>query len=184
VKNVLKISSPRLEESLEKPDSPTSLSPSAVSLTAPVKAIFRRYCKSITIALIFIVIPLTARAATVTFPGSDPKTIHVEIAKSSSEQARGLMFRESLEADSGMWFVFSDDKPRVFWMKNVRFPIDIIFIDKDMYIRKIIGSARPCLSEPCARYMSGYKVRYVLEAPAGYCESNAVEEKQRVIFRP
>jgi len=140
--------------------------------------------KSLSLALIFTAIAVTARAATVTFPGAGLKTIKVEIARSTSEQARGLMFRESLEPDSGMWFVFTDDKQRVFWMKNVRFPIDIIFIDKDMYIRKIIGSALPCLSEPCARYSSGYKVRYVLEAPAGYCQRNAVKEKQRVIFRP
>lgn len=94
------------------------------------------------------------------------------------------MFRESLGPDRGMWFIFPDDKPRVFWMKNVRFPIDIIFIDKDMYIRRIVSSASPCLSEPCEKHMSGHKVRYVLEAPAGFCDNNGVKENQRVIFRP
>jgi hypothetical protein len=83
-----------------------------------------------------------------------------------------------------MWFIFNDDRPRAFWMKNVRFPIDIIFIDKNLYIRKIVGSAVPCASEPCDTYLSGHKARYVLETPAGYCERNGVKENQRVIFRP
>ena len=140
--------------------------------------------KLISFALIFAAIPITALAATVTFPGAESKTIEVEIANSSRELARGLMFRESLEPDRGMWFVFPDDGLRVFWMKNVRFPIDIIFIDKDLYIRRIVGSASPCLSEPCERYLSGHKVRYVLEAPAKFCEKNGIKERQRVIFRP
>ncbi len=125
-----------------------------------------------------------ARAASIIFVGANSKTITVEVVETAQERQRGLMFRASLKASHGMWFIFPEDEFRAFWMKNVRFPIDIIFIDKDFYIRKIWNSVPPCYAEPCERYESGFKARYVLEAPAGFCERNGVNEKQRVIFRP
>lgn len=142
--------------------------------------------KSIVLTLLIAtLLPLDARGASVSFTEANrAKKIKVEIAKTESERARGLMFRASLAENQGMWFDFPDDKVRVFWMKNVRFPIDIIFIDKDFFIRKIWNSAPPCYAVPCPRYFSGSKVRYALEAPAGFCESNGIKEKQRIIFRP
>src|SRR3989338_8726384 len=55
--------------------------------------------------------------------------ITVEIADSIDEQAIGLMYRTELAADSGLLFVFSEEKQRVFWMKNTKIPLDIIFVD-------------------------------------------------------
>ena len=79
-----------------------------------------------------------------------------------------------------MWFIFSDDAERVFWMKNVTFPLDMIFIDKSFAIRKIIRMVPPCIQEPCPRYYSGVPVRYALEVPGGYCDRKGVKEGQKV----
>src|SRR5207253_237768 len=57
------------------------------------------------------------------------KTFVLEVAQSEPQQQKGLMKRDSLPEDHGMLFVFSDEKPRAFWMKNVRFPLDIVFLD-------------------------------------------------------
>ena len=59
------------------------------------------------------------------------KTFTLEIADNLRNQQRGLMYRESLPADRGMIFVFSEEEPRAFWMANVKFPLDILFLDKD-----------------------------------------------------
>lgn len=121
-------------------------------------------------------------AATVTFPAAGMARIEAEIADEPGEIARGLMFRRGLDEGKGMWFVFPDDAPRTFWMKNVAFPIDIIYIDRDFFIKKIWKAVPPCLAPPCARYRSGSPIRYTLETPAGFCDKNGVRENQKVIF--
>ncbi len=57
------------------------------------------------------------------------KRFSVEIADNEEEQARGLMFRESMADDRGMLFIFEDDQPRAFWMKNTYIPLDILYFD-------------------------------------------------------
>jgi len=123
------------------------------------------------------------RAATVTFPASpDAPRLFVEVADDEPERRRGLMFRESLPQGRGMWFVFERAGPLAFWMKNVKFPIDIIFLDDERYIVKIWKAVAPCLTGPCPNYPSIVPARYVLEAPAGFCDDYRITEGQRVMF--
>src|SRR5437667_1419898 len=56
------------------------------------------------------------------------QTFTLEVADTDSTREFGLMKRDSMPADHGMIFVFSRDEPRGFWMKNTRFPLDILFI--------------------------------------------------------
>ena len=121
--------------------------------------------------------------ATVSFVDAGSVMIDVEIADTEVERAMGLMFRSSIPDDKGMWFIFEKIAPQTFWMKNVSFPIDILFIDKDYVIRKIWNSVPPCMSDPCEFYQSGVEIKYTLETAAGFCEANGVEENQRVIFK-
>jgi uncharacterized protein len=53
----------------------------------------------------------------------------IEIANTDPTREKGLMQRDSMPADHGMIFVFPDEKPRDFWMKNTRFDLDIAFLD-------------------------------------------------------
>jgi uncharacterized membrane protein (UPF0127 family) len=84
------------------------------------------------------------------------KTIHVELAKTHAERQKGLMFRDNLEVDSGMLFIFPAEKILKFWMKDTIIPLDILFFDKDgRFINKIVNvppltltnrvSARPAI---------------------------------------
>lgn len=57
------------------------------------------------------------------------KTFTIEIARTDADRQRGLMHRESLPADRGMLFIFDREEPRAFWMKNVPFALDLIFLD-------------------------------------------------------
>ena len=62
------------------------------------------------------------------------KTIIVEIANSQAEHRIGLMNHNELEKDHGMLFIFEEEKIHSFWMKNMKFSIDIIWIDSNEYI--------------------------------------------------
>jgi uncharacterized protein len=94
-------------------------------------------------------------------------TVKVEIADSPEEWSKGLMFRDSLEENQGMLFIFPDEKYRNFWMKNTFIPLDIIFISSDFEIIDVT-TMQPCKQDICLSYKSQKPARYVLELNAGY----------------
>ncbi len=103
------------------------------------------------------------------------KIIHVEIADEPEEREKGLMFRENLKNDGGMFFVFDYEMNLTFWMKNTIIPLDIIFIDKDMVIIKIHENAQPCKGDPCEIYSSEEHSKYVLEVNGGFSKVNNIQ---------
>lgn len=66
------------------------------------------------------------------------KEIQVELADTPEKRALGLMFRQNLEENSGMLFVFEREGIYPFWMKNTRIPLSIAFIDKNNVIIDIL----------------------------------------------
>jgi uncharacterized membrane protein (UPF0127 family) len=91
----------------------------------------------------------------------------IEIAQDDASRTRGLMFRDSMPADHGMLFLFSDMQPRAFWMKNTHIPLDILFFDADYKLVSVQERVPPCRSDPCAQYPSEGPAQYVLELNAG-----------------
>ncbi len=59
----------------------------------------------------------------------DDIELTVQVADTDHRRADGLMFQEELPFDEGMLFVFDDSKKRSFWMSNMQFSLDIIWID-------------------------------------------------------
>lgn len=70
-------------------------------------------------------------------------SFQVELADTAEEQAKGLMFRDSLDPSGGMLFVFPQPQPVAFWMKNTFIPLDMIFIDERKRIVGITKMAEP-----------------------------------------
>jgi uncharacterized membrane protein (UPF0127 family) len=102
------------------------------------------------------------------------KTFSVEIADSSEEQELGLMFRDSMPADHGMIFIFPDEAPRSFWMKNTRIPLDIMYFDRDLKMVSISADTPPCRVTRCPSYPSVTPAKYVLELNGGSAASLGV----------
>lgn len=95
---------------------------------------------------------------------SGQHVFEVEIARTHSEQQRGMMYRRSMEDHEGMFFPFQKDRLASFWMKNTYIPLDIIFIDSAGRIVNIAENAEPLSQES---QTSHGKVRAVLEIKGG-----------------
>lgn len=104
-----------------------------------------------------------------------------EVADSEEDRQLGLMFRESLADNQGMLFIFNDEARHAFWMKNMRFPLDIIWISGDKQIVDIKTNVPPC-DESCVGLEPRVPARYVLETPAGFIERNRVKIGQQAVF--
>ncbi len=96
----------------------------------------------------------------------------VEIADDSSLRSRGLSYRDGLEPGTGMLFVYPDEDERSFWMRGMRFCLDIVWINDG----EIVGAAENVCPEPgvpesdLTSYVSPEPVQFVLEVPAGWLD--------------
>ena len=110
----------------------------------------------------------------------------VEIAGSSEERARGLMFREELGENQGMLFVYEEEADRSFWMKNTLIPLDIIFLDSDFEVINIEqADPQPNTSdENLRRYRSERPAQYVLELNQNRSNEIGLEKGSEMSFRP
>lgn len=92
----------------------------------------------------------------------------VEIADDDAERTRGLMYREHMDADAGMLFLFDRQEPQAFWMKNTRIPLDILYFDQGWLLVGWSLNTPPCsLGNDCPGYPSKVPARFVLELNAG-----------------
>ncbi|MFH1830478.1 MAG: DUF192 domain-containing protein [Pseudomonadota bacterium] len=96
----------------------------------------------------------------------------VEIAQTDEEKAQGLMDRESLPENAGMWFVFSQPVQEEFWMKDTLMPLDIVFVGEDMKVVHIKENAVPKSVEMIS---SPVPFMYVLEINAGKVAEHGIE---------
>ena len=94
------------------------------------------------------------------------KNIAIEIADEPEEIIKGLGGRDELDANSGMLFIFPNPITPSFWMKDMQFPIDVVWIDENLEIIAITPSL-PVESFPDSVSPPG-PVKYVLEVNAGY----------------
>ena len=92
------------------------------------------------------------------------ETIKLEIAETNYERNIGLSSHYTLSLDWGMIFLFENYGEQRFYMKGMRFPIDIIWIDENFTVTRVLNNAQPC-TNGCETY-SGF-AKYVLEVNSG-----------------
>ena len=102
------------------------------------------------------------------------KCIDLEVMNTDEEKAKGLMFRESLDEDKGLLFLYFVEGERNFWMKNVKFPIDIIWLDKNNEIIHIERDVPGCLEVNCPTYSAGTNALNVIEVNANFTLENNI----------
>ena len=108
-------------------------------------------------------------------PHNELIEVHVEISDSSEARAQGLMFRTELPEGQGMLFVFEEEKPLSFWMKNTLIPLDIIFFDNGgQFVSR--DTMIPCTRDPCQGYLSEGPAQFALEVPVGIAEYEGIGE--------
>jgi uncharacterized membrane protein (UPF0127 family) len=105
--------------------------------------------------------------------------LDIEVASTDYEVQTGLMYRKDMADRQGMLFVFQDEAPHSFYMKNTLIALDILFIDSDLEIVNIHRNARP-LNE--AGIPSGGPVQYVLEVKAGMSDRWGLREGDRIQY--
>jgi uncharacterized membrane protein (UPF0127 family) len=99
--------------------------------------------------------------------------VKVDLALTEVEQTQGLSGRSSLAPNTGMLFVFDQSSRQLFWMPDMNFSIDMIWITPNMKVDYIEKDATPA-SYP-ATFGPGANdgvAKYVLEVPAGFSEKN------------
>ncbi|OHA26775.1 MAG: hypothetical protein A3C06_01375 [Candidatus Taylorbacteria bacterium RIFCSPHIGHO2_02_FULL_46_13] len=108
-------------------------------------------------------------------------TITAEVINSELEMAIGLGGREGLLPETGMWFEFGSNSRWGIWMKDMRFPIDIMWIDENMSIVTIAEKISPD-TYPRVFYPSSDAL-FVLEVPAGFVENSQIETGNTLLVR-
>ena len=86
--------------------------------------------------------------------------------EATDDIAKGLMYREKMEADHGMLFIFPTIQKHSFWMKNTLIPLDIIWLDEKKEVVFIAKNAQPC-TEECSLIIPDKNAKYVLEINTG-----------------
>jgi uncharacterized membrane protein (UPF0127 family) len=116
---------------------------------------------------------------TLAFFEFDGQRIELEVAKTQQEQARGLQFRENLPSDRGMLFPVEPAAAVQLWMKDVNFPLDMIFLHDGLVI-EIAEQVPPCESDLCPLYGPDQTVDAVVEVAGGLTERLGIEKGDRV----
>jgi uncharacterized membrane protein (UPF0127 family) len=105
------------------------------------------------------------------------------LADSFLKRAIGLMYRESIAEDECMLFTFSGESMIGIWMKSMKFPIDIIWLDSEKKITTIKEALQPCKSIfSCKTYYPERKSMYVIELRSGFVKKNSINNLTEIRF--
>lgn len=141
---------------------------------------FRRATR--TLAALSFVACSSANAQAISYVTLKGKTFYVELAETDEQHASGLMFRERMAADRGMFFIFRNEYMQAFWMKNTLIPLDMLYFDKKFRVVSVQSNVPPCKADPCPSYPSSGPAMYVLELNGGTADKLGVKPGDSLEF--
>lgn len=104
----------------------------------------------------------------------------IELAETEYETQTGLMYRQRMEKNQAMLFIFPEEAMHSFYMKNTTFSLDILYISQDLKIASMQENAQP-LNE--GGLSSEVPVRYVLEINGGLAQSLGIAVGDSISYR-
>jgi len=104
----------------------------------------------------------------------------IEIVESEEDVMRGLKYRESMDDDAGMLFIFETPDIYDFWMQDTYLPLDMLFIASDGTINEIHENAVPFSEERIHPTMIH---QYVLEIKAGIAKKNNIQSGDKITWK-
>lgn len=131
------------------------------------------------VSLVISYVVSTFRPTTLVTAGSG--TYRLWIADTDAELAQGLSGVPSIGLDSGLLMKFPHDSTWSIWMKDMKVPLDIVWLDKNKKVVYIVKNALPELSTDVT-FIPKDPARYVIELPAGSVEKAAIKTGSFVVF--
>ena len=110
------------------------------------------------------------------------RVLQVEVMVKDEDRAMGLMFRPSLAEDRGMLFLFEEEDFHGIWMKNCKFPIDILWLDAGRKVVHLAEGVPPCKAEPCPVYKPLRRAAYVVELNAAQARHEKAVVGAAIVF--
>ncbi|MCD6047409.1 MAG: hypothetical protein K0S08_1056 [Gammaproteobacteria bacterium] len=112
----------------------------------------------------------------------DGTMVYAQLSVTDQEHIKGLQFVTGLGPNEGMLFVYNPPRILTHWMKDMRIPLDMIWISSDKKILSISKNALVCQNDPCPIYSSQVPAAYVLEVNAGFCTLHHIDPGMVVNF--
>lgn len=109
----------------------------------------------------------------------------LEVARTDAQRERGLMYRATVPAHTGMIFVFERDAWVDFWMKNTLVPLDMIFVGADGTVRRVFAEVPVITGTPLDGDIprEGGVAKYVIELRAGEAASDGIADGLKLDLR-
>ncbi|OGY64488.1 MAG: hypothetical protein A3I24_03920 [Candidatus Harrisonbacteria bacterium RIFCSPLOWO2_02_FULL_41_13b] len=133
------------------------------------------------VSVLFVSVRETKEGLTVSKVKIGLAAFDVEVADTAFLQTKGLSGRESLPKNYGMLFIFDDLQKRSFWMKDVQFPLDFVWIRDNKVVGMVYG-AEPEVGDNLTIYESPELVDMVLEVNAGELTNYGIKIGDAVII--
>jgi len=112
--------------------------------------------------------------------GTELATVDVRIADTQSKQRVGLSRTDDLPPGAGMLFVFEDESVRYFHMKNMSFPLDVIFVAGNGTVTTIHHAPVPSATPESDLRTYGGTAKWVLEVDRGWANETGLEVGDRI----
>lgn len=142
----------------------------------------RRWVRPVVVlvAIVALVLPFVFAHSTDAMLQANGKTIRLEIASTEAAREKGLSGRASMPADHGMLFILSPQGSQCFWMKNMEFPLDMIWADKNKKVVTVVPNLSP-KTYPNA-YCPRTGAQYVIELNAGEAAKLGIKDGKTLQF--
>jgi uncharacterized membrane protein (UPF0127 family) len=132
------------------------------------------------IIFVFFLFNIPPKPEHITYVKIAGQSVKVDVVATFAEREKGLSGRAGLRDTEGMFFIFDTPGDYPFWMKDMNFPIDIIWISENKEIVYIKKYARPELYPEI--YDPHMNSKYVLEVVAGFSDKNNLNIGDKIEF--